>query len=170
MKKLAFILILFSSIAVFAQEKPTPTVKFTVLGKVAKESVITLDSLKQYPVKDLGNIKVTDHLGNFKHQDEKLKGVLLKDILSHTKFLVASPKLLSTVYFVCIGSDGYKVVYSWNELFNTSVGDNVFIIMEKNGIGIDKLPDSIQMTSYTDYKTGRRYLHCLDKIVVNAVE
>ena len=170
MKKLLFIAILFSTSTAFAQTKLPPTIKFAITGKVKKESVITLDSLKQYTIKDLGDIKVTDHLGNFKHQDDKLKGVLLKDVLSHTIFAVTSPKLLSTVYFVCTASDGYKVVYSWNELYNTSVGDNVFVIMEKNGVKIDKLPESIQMTSYTDYKTGRRYLHYLDKIVVHVVE
>ncbi|MBE9666993.1 molybdopterin-binding protein [Mucilaginibacter boryungensis] len=169
MKKLLFILMLLSA-TTFAQEKVKQTYQFSITGKVKKESVITMDSLKQYPIKNLGDIKVTDHLGNFKHQDEQLKGILLKDILSHTTYAVASPKLLSTVYFVCSGSDGYRVVYSWNELYNTSVGDNVFIIMEKNGVKIDKMPESIQMTSYTDYKTGRRYLHNLNKIVISVAE
>jgi hypothetical protein len=81
-----------------------------------------------------------------------------------------TPKLFSSMYFTCVGSDGYKVVYSWNELFNTPVGDNVYIVMEKNGIKADKLPSSIQMTSMLDYKTGRRYLHNLDKIVVSIAE
>ena len=170
MKHILFIVALLSTGSLFAQEKNNPTNKFSITGKVKKESVITLDSLKQYTVKNLGDIKVTDHLGNFKHQDDQLKGVLLKDVLSHTVFATASPKLLSTFYFICTGADGYKVVYSWNELYNTSIGDSVFIIMEKNGIPIDKMPESIQMTSYSDYKTGLRYLHNLDKIVVASVE
>lgn len=170
MKHILFIIALLSAGTLFAQEKSSPTSKFTITGKVKQESVITMDSLKQYTVKNLGDIKITDHLGNFKHQDDQLKGILLKDILSHTIYNTASPKLLSAFYFVCVGADGYKVVYSWNELYNTSVGDNVFIIMEKNGVPIDKLPERIQMTSYSDYKTGRRYLHNLDKIVVQSVE
>jgi hypothetical protein len=169
MKKLLFVLMLLSATS-FAQEKVKQTYQFSITGKVKKESVITIDSLKQYSIKNLGDIKVTDHLGNFKHQDDRLKGVLLKDILSHTTYAVASPKLLSIVYFVCSGADGYKVVYSWNELYNTSVGDNVFVIMEKNGLQVDKMPESIQMTSYTDYKTGRRYLHNLDKIIVSVAK
>ncbi|HJP64256.1 MAG TPA: hypothetical protein VJ844_12495 [Mucilaginibacter sp.] len=58
------------------------------------------------------------------------------------------------------------MVYSWNELFNTQVGEQVYILMEKNGIKADKLPESLQMTSMLDMKTGRRYLHNLDKVVV----
>jgi len=168
MKNLLFIFLLYSSTA-FAQYG-TQTHQFTITGQVKTESVITMDSLNSYPLKTIGDIKVTDHTGAFKHQDDELKGVLLKDILNHSQWAASSPKLFSRFYFTCVGSDGYKVVYSWNELFNTPVGDNVYIILEKNGVKADKLPASLQMTSMLDFKTGRRYLHNLDKIVVSQVE
>jgi len=160
------ILLLFTCTSVFAQQKSTQTHQFKITGKVKNESVITLDSLNSYSIKDIGNIKVTDHTGAFKHEDDQLKGVLLKDILNHSQWLL-EPHLFSSMYFTCVGSDGYKVVYSWNELFNTEIGDHVFIVTEKNGVKADQLPASIQMVSMLDYKTGRRYLHNLDKIVVS---
>jgi hypothetical protein len=169
MKNLLFILFLYSGSAL-AQSYGTQTHQFTITGKVKQESVITMDSLNSYPLKTIGDIKVTDHTGTFKHQDDQLKGILLKDILNHSQWAVASPKLFSTMYFTCVGSDGYKVVYSWNELFNTPVGDNVYVIMEKNGVKADQMPASLQMASMLDFKTGRRYLHNLDKIVVNQTE
>jgi hypothetical protein len=165
MKKLLHLFLFFTTVA-FAQQ----THQFTIFGKVKTESVITIDSLNSYPLKTIGDIKVTDHTGTFKHQDDQLKGVLLKDILNHSQWTLANPKLFSTLYFTCIGSDGYKVVYSWNELFNTPVGDNVYILMEKNGVKSSTLPESIQMASMLDFKTGRRYLHNLDKIVVSTAE
>ena len=170
MKKYLLVAFLLCSISAFAQEKTTykPTHQFTITGDIKKESVITMDSLNSYPLKDIGDIKVTDHVGNFKHGDEKLKGVLLKDILSHSQ-LNAAPHLYSQFYFVCTGSDGYKVVYSWNELFNTEIGDHVYIVLEKNGKKISELPESLQMVSMLDQKTGRRYLHNLDKIIVSEV-
>jgi hypothetical protein len=170
MKKLFTILLFIYAGSALAQEKTRQTNKFAIVGEVEKESVITMDSLKQYTISEIGDINVTDHTGAFKHKDDKLKGVLLKDVLSHTKFKTTSPKLLSRFYFVCTGVDGYKVVYSWNELYNTMVGDHVYIIMEKNGLAADKMPESMQMTSAADMKTGRRYLHNLDKIVVEQVK
>ncbi|MGN6639393.1 MAG: hypothetical protein ACTHJ8_10815 [Mucilaginibacter sp.] len=168
MKKYLTLFFVLICATVFAQEKTTykPTYQFTITGDIKKESVITIDSLKSYPLKDIGDIKVTDHLGNFKHGDENLKGVLLKDILLHSQ-LTATPHLYSQFYFVCTGSDGYKAVYSWNELFNTEIGDHVYIVLEKNGKKIAELPESLQMVSILDQKTGRRYLHNLDKIVVS---
>jgi hypothetical protein len=170
MKKLLFVLLFFSTTAL-AQEAPLKqTHSFRITGKVKNSSVITMDSLNSYPLQTIGDIKITDHLGNFKHQDDQLKGVLLKDILRHTVLNTTSPKLYSRFYFACTGSDGYVAVYSWNELFNTEVGNHVYIVMEKNGKKADTLPESIQMSSTMDFKTGRRYLHNLDKIVVGEVE
>lgn len=168
MRKLIIAFMLCSTTA-FAQQNNSQTHQFAIQGKVITESIITMDSLNSYPLKTIGNIKVTDHTGKFKHQDDQLKGVLLKDILNHSQWLL-TPHLFSSMYFTCIGIDGYKVVYSWNELFNTEIGDNVYIVLEKNGIKADKLPSSIQMVSMLDYKTGRRYLHNLDKIVVSVAE
>jgi len=169
MKNLLTLFLLYSGFAL-AQEPLRQTLSFKISGAIKSESVITMDSLNTYPLQTIGDIKVTNHLGEFKHEDDKLKGVLLKDILSHSTLAAASPKLYSRFYFACIGNDGYAVVYSWNELFNTEVGNHVFIVMEKNGIKADKMPESIQMTSATDFKTGRRYLHNLDKIVVGEVQ
>ena len=165
MKKLIFLFLLYSG-TTLAQSYGTQTHQFSITGKVKKGSVITMDSLNSYPLKTIGDIKVTDHTGTFKHQDDQLKGVLLKDILSHSQWAVANPKLFSTIYFTCVGSDGYKVVYSWNELFNTPVGDNVYIIMEKNGVKADQLPASLQMASMLDFKTGRRHMSNISKIIV----
>ncbi len=167
---LKFIILIFLSAPAFAQEVMKPTYNFFISGKVKKESVITMDSLSHYPLKEIGNLKVTNHLGEFKHEDEHLKGILLKDVLSHTAFDVGNPKLMSELYFVCSGADGYKVVYSWNELYNTEVGDHVFIIMEKNGIKAAKMPENIQMASMMDFKTGRRYLHNLSRIVIGLAQ
>jgi len=170
MKKLFALLFVLYTCTALAQEKYSTTHQFTISGKVKNGSVITMDSLEKYRSVVIGDINVTNHLGDFKHKDEQLKGVLLKDILSHTVFDTPSPKLLSAFYITCVGADGYKVVYSWNELYNTEVGNHVYIIMEKNGVKAAQMPESIQMTSVMDMKTGRRYLHNLDKIVISEVQ
>ncbi len=91
-------------------------------------------------------------------------------LISRLLFFIRKPSCPSNFNFTCVGSDGYKVVYSWNELFNTEVGDNVYILLEKNGVKADKMPESLQMASMLDFKTGRRFLHNLDKIIVSEVQ
>ncbi|MBK0379867.1 hypothetical protein [Mucilaginibacter segetis] len=169
MKKLLILFFLYAG-DVFAQTDSLQTKQFTISGNVETESVITLDSLQQYHVKAIGDLNITDHTGKFKHRDNMVRGVLLKDILSHTKFKADSPKLLSRIYFVCTAADGYSVVYSWNELYNTAVGDHVFIITGKNKVKAADMPESIQMASTSDYKTGRRYIHNLVSIDVRQIK
>jgi hypothetical protein len=105
MKKLFTILLFIYAGSALAQEKTQQTNKFAIVGEVEKESVITMDSLKQYTISEIGDINVTDHTGAFKHKDDKLKGVLLKDVLSHTKFKTTSPETaqsLSTLFALAL--------------------------------------------------------------------
>ena len=44
-------------------------------------------------------------------------------------------------YFTCIASDGYKVVFSWNELFNTVAGNTVYIVTSKDHTSIEALDE-----------------------------
>ena len=64
----------------------------------------------------------------------------------------------------------YKAVNSWNELFNTETGNNIYVALEKDGQPIEKMGSRILIVTTTDFKTGRRNLKCLDKILVRRVE
>jgi hypothetical protein len=81
-----------------------------------------------------------------------------------------SPKILSEFYMVCIASDNYKVVFSWNELFNTEVGKHVIIITGENGKTGMELGDRIALLSSADDATGRRFVKGLKKIIVERVK
>ena len=58
-----------------------------------------------------------------------IKGVMLKDILDKAVIDV-SLKLLSEIYITCIASDNYKVVFSWNEIYNSPIGEKIMILTE----------------------------------------
>jgi hypothetical protein len=95
-----------------------------------------------------------------------LKGVLLKDIISGVEIKSESPKVLSEFYIVCRASDGYKVVYSWNELFNSPTGDAVFIVTSKEGKKASEMEESILLISPKDFKTGRRFVKSMSTIEI----
>jgi hypothetical protein len=77
---------------------------------------------------------------------------------------------LSECYFVFIASDGYKVVYSWNEIFNTKNGQGIYVIVERDGKKIDQIEDRISVFSKADLMTGRRYVKGLSRIIVKRAE
>ncbi|WP_134087864.1 hypothetical protein [Olivibacter sp. XZL3] len=75
-----------------------------------------------------------------------------------------SPKVLSEYYIVCIAKDGYKVVFSWNELFNTPIGDSVLVVTNINEATNGEQEDDLALLSPKDMATGRRYVKQLQTI------
>ncbi len=165
MKKLIFILFTFTTSFTVAQQIK-PTSSFTISGEVFSPLTIQIADLKKWKEVAIGDLVITNHLGEKKSESKGLKGVLMKEILQSAEIKSENPKVLSEFYFVLIASDGYKVVYSWNELFNTAVGESVYVVTEKNGKLITEMDDSILVVSTKDLKTGRRNLKALSSIVI----
>ena len=170
MKKTCFGFLLCISLQVVAQKDIPPTENFTIEGLVSQSKTISLSDLSGYEVKQKDSIVITNHLHERKSVLVNVRGVLLKDILATIKLKEENPKLFSEFYFVCIATDNYKVVFSWNELFNTETGNNVIIITEQNGKKAAAESNRIAIISYQDKATGRRYVKSLQKIIVERVK
>ncbi|MEO8146527.1 MAG: hypothetical protein ABI723_02765 [Bacteroidia bacterium] len=61
-------------------------------------------------------------------------------------------------------------MYSWNEIYNTEVGNAVFIITEKAVKKLSEMDEPILVVSTSDLKTGRRFIKGLSKITINRIE
>lgn len=153
MKNFSVILFFFASILSFGQS-------FEIINPDNEKKVITFDDLKEFKKHTIKSLKITNHLKEYKSTLENTNGVLLRDVLSKVSFKEKSPKVLSEYYIVCIAEDNYKVVFSWNEIFNTTVGDNALLITDAK----DRPNDGISTLSPTDFATGRRYVKNLKTI------
>lgn len=153
-----------------AQKHPVKTTRITISGNIQFTRSIAIDDLRKFKRYEVGDVQITNHAGELKGIARSLSGVLLKDILASLPLTTDNPKLFSEYYFVCKGSDGYKVVFSWNELFNTATGNSVYIVTEKDDKPIDETDESMLMISAHDVRTGRRYVKNLETIYVGRVE
>ncbi|GIL24317.1 MAG: hypothetical protein BroJett042_28300 [Bacteroidota bacterium] len=163
MKYLYFLL--FINISVFAQKNES-TKSFQITGEVKSERKISIADFAGYRESALGDVVITNHLGEVKSTQKNLKGILLHDILEKVEFKTPGPKELSTFYIVCKATDGYTIVYSWNEIFNNPAGEAIYLITSNNGVAAGNLEESILMISPRDYKTGRRYLKGLAEVQI----
>jgi hypothetical protein len=154
----------------FSQSNASVTESFTITGKVKATLTVTTSDLQLFRSHTIGDVKITNHKGEEKGTASKLSGVLLKDIVQAVMPANEDLKLLSEYYFVCQASDGYKVVYSWNELFNTATGNNVYLVTSKEDKHAPGFDESILMISTQDLRTGRRYLKNLKTIYVGRAE
>ena len=167
---LFIVVFLFAIGMVQGQENVPVTNKFVIEGKVKNILNFSLDQAKQYTSIGIDSVVIYNHLMQRKRAIYKIKGILLKDIIDKAVIDMSTPKTLSEVYITCIGSDNYKVVFSWNELFNTDIGKHVIIVTESDGKQATDSKDKIAMMSAADQATGRRYVKGLARVIIEQVK
>lgn len=168
-KKLLIIALLFISHLGFSQKTNEVTNEFTVTGLVDKPLTISYDDLTKEKIVTIGDFKVTNHLGKYKKEYKNVKGVLLLDILKNVNITTTSPKILSEYYFIFKAVDGYSVVVSWNELFNTEIGNSFFLIVEADNKSQKDATEKILLITTKDFKTGRRHIKGLQTIEIKRI-
>jgi hypothetical protein len=167
--RLLCIFLLVTSIA-SSQEKAIPSDKFVIEGKVKNSFSFSLDQAGQYKATSIDSIIIYNHLMQRKKVIKNIKGILLKDVIEKAVIDISQPKLLSEMYITCIASDNYKVVFSWNELFNTDIGNHVLVVTGSDGKQAKDNEDRIAILSGSDQATGRRYVKGLVKIIIEQVK
>jgi hypothetical protein len=149
-----------------ASDAQNQSESFTVSGEVLKAETIDISKLSGYTRVHLDSLRIYTHDMQPKGLMKNINGVLLKDILSAIPFNNENPKVLSEYYIECQATDGYIVLFSWNELFNSETGKHVMIITNKNGTNGRQLDDRIALISPSDQATGRRYVKWLNRIII----
>ncbi len=172
MKKMGLLAgMLAAVLSLQAQQQQIPaTDYFTIEGKVKEPLAVRVKELQDMPELHADSIEIFNHELERKGVLYNVQGVLLKEVLEKVLLEVESPKQLSEYYITCVASDNYKVVFSWNELFNNEMGEYVLLITQKDGIRMEEDEDRIAMIAPSDMATGRRYVKGLKRIVISRTE
>lgn len=153
-----------------AQQNTRPTDSILIYGKIIQPIIISLDDINRLP-----SITITDQIiynqnGQIKDTLTELLGVPLKSVLSSIQFVHQKAKELNAFYFIFRSSDNYKAVFSWNEIYNTEIGDYIFIITKIDKQHYNEIDKRIFLISTKDLKTGRRNIKGLDRIEIRYAE
>jgi hypothetical protein len=166
MKCILIALNIFVANSVFAQKEIEVTHSIHVHGQLNRDTVFTIQDLLNLNNVEIQDVSINNHEGEHKGDALQMRGIPLKDIFMDLKFDVTNTKQLSELYFVLTASDGYTVLYSWNELYNTEVGNHVYILTQMHGQNLTEMNNRIICLSTLDLKTGRRYVKGLKEIEV----
>jgi len=128
-----------------------------------------LADLQLYPTIKLNDIN-TSCSPRKEEKAKSVKVVLLKNILDSVVFQYKRPRMLNQYYFLFVASDDYKIVFSFNEIYNTEIGNNLYIVIEMDGKKIQEMDNRILLLSTKDIKGGARNIKSLSKIVVCSAE
>lgn len=163
MKKLLLSLLFISSL--FSKDVSYETNELKIEGLVEKKLVLNMDKLQEINDLRTGSKTIT-----LTKNETTYEGVLLKEIIDQAKIDIKSRKDLNKVYIMAIAGDNYKVLFSWNELFNSKIGDNVLIFLKKNGKLLDEDEGKLALISIEDINENPRHIKWLEKIIVNKID
>lgn len=164
------ILLLSITNLLWAQRKITPTNEFVIEGQIKKTVTVTAKQLDSFAKIQLKDRIIYNHKGEAKDTLTHLRGVALKTVLEKVVYNYEKPRELNEFYFVFKATDGYQVVFSWNEIYNNPSGDGFYFLTEINKKSILELPQRIVLLAQDDVQTGRRYIKSLEKIEVKRAE
>jgi len=168
-KNILILFFLVTAQILFAQDETPGSTEFKVTGKVKSEKSFSQEDWRLLREVELKNVNISC---SPKKEDiaKVVKGVLVKDLLDSVKFDYENRKELNEYYFLFEATDGYRVVFSFNEIYNTSTGKNLYIVTEINGKKITESASGVLLLVTTDLKPGSRNVKWLERIVVCKAE
>lgn len=142
------------------------TKEVSIKGLVKHPFTCTLDNILQLKPETHKNLNIVCSSGETKKVLNSFEGVSLKYLLDSAGIIMPRPKERGKYFIIIKASDGYTVIYAWNEIYNNPTGDHVFLIYKENGQPI--LEDGrFVMICGNDKVTGPRHVKWVESIKVS---
>lgn len=135
-------------------------------GFMPRELALGLEDMRRLPVHELGPTDVYCLTGRHIATVDAYSGALLTDILALTGLPEMPKPALKECIIVARGVDGYRALFSWNELHNTAIGEGVLVVYEKARAALDERFGAFALISASDLRLGPRHLRQLCEIRV----
>lgn len=148
----------------YAQMSPTVELK----GLVENPQLLRVSDLQQMKTETRTNVKIVSLSGEVKREIGELKGVLLREVLEKAKIKIASPKERGKLCIVVKATDGYTVLFTYNDIFNNPTGDNVLLVFEEDKKALDK-DGAVVLITTNDKVTGPRHVKWVQSIEVKSL-
>jgi hypothetical protein len=135
-----------------------------VIGRVKEPLVLSLEELVGMDSEAAGDIAVNCGEGTPVGRIESCRGVLLENVIGKASVIKEDHNDTKKMFIVASASDGYKAVFSWQEIFNTPIGGGVMVLIERDGKPLGS--GGLELISLQDYFSGPRYVKGLETIEV----
>ncbi len=143
---------------------------FSISGRVKETCTINIAELKSMDTFEVSGSLHACGSGEPKGHLGTLRGVLLSDIINKAPVLIKDHNDTKKMFIIASSDDGYTTVFSWQEIFNTSVGEGIMVMLEKDGLPVHGGSGLVDIFSANDFLTGPRYLKRLSNIEIKIVE
>jgi len=107
--------------------------------------------------------------GEPKDKIKQCSGILLTDIIEEAKVIIQDHNDTKKMYIIARSNDGYATLFSWQELFNTSVGQGVVLLLERDGRKLYREQEHLDIISTNDFLSGPRYVKQLSVLEIKSI-
>lgn len=145
------------------------TQKLAIGGRVQKSLDLSVEALKSFPVQSPAEIPIIGRAGQTLRVLKGYTGARLTDLLDTAGPLAADHNDLKKTIIVATASDDYMAVFSWNELYNTTVGPGVLVLFARDGQALGDDEGRIALISIMDLHTGPRHVRWLKDVQVQKI-
>ncbi|QSI31142.1 hypothetical protein GNX71_16800 [Variovorax sp. RKNM96] len=137
-----------------------------ILGVVPRPRIFTIEDLVKLGRHELGPTQVLCFSGRPVAQVDSYAGARLIDVLDHCGLPERPRPELKRCIVRVRGDDGYEAVFSWNELYNSTIGEKVLVLYEKNAGPLEAHLGTLCLISANDARLGPRHLRGMSQVTV----
>lgn len=142
---------------------PAAPLLLKVGGQVRTPLSLTRQDLLALPLKTMEEQRKLSQAGPEVVRHVVYRGVLLRDLLEKAQ-PTADRRQIRKAVVLLTASDGYQASFSWGELFNSSLGEAVMVILRQDDLDLlatDGLPS---LRSLQDTRSGPRHVRWLNQV------
>lgn len=168
--RLVLAALLAGSAPAWAHDPVPPTVPATQLaisGAVAQPLSFDAAALRQFPADQIVELRLPGRDAGA--PASVLRGVRLRAVLERAQIKMADHNTVKKLAIIASAADGYKVVFSWNELFNAELGESVLVLFERDGQPLAPAEGPLALMSGKDIRTGPRHVKWLQSVEVRQI-
>lgn len=137
-----------------------------VNGRVERPLSLGMAEILNMEMEEFQNLFIVCGTGDPRDTIRRCRGVLIEKVLQKADVIKGEHNDTKRMFIVATAEDGYRVVFSWQEIFNTAVGGGVAILAERDGKPLDESRPRLDLISALDYYAGSRYVKNLRDIEV----
>lgn len=143
--------------------------RLAVSGMVMTVLDLDVDDLRAFPSDQVANVDLTRRVGG-ETVASRVRGVRLTAVLERAGLAARDRNDWKHALVLATATDGYGVVFSWPELFNTDVGTGAWVVFERDGQALADGEGRIALVSTRDLQTGPRSVRWLARLAVRIVD
>ncbi len=149
---------------------PPVSREVVVSGSVKRRHSFDLCALMRLPTQLTGPLDVVCLSGRKVRSASDYKGVRLSALLDVAQLRMPNARDFTRAYVLAQGADGYTVMFSWHELYNTPVGVGALVVYERDGLPLGDEEGGIGLISSCDLRVALRQVRALRRLTVHLAD